>query len=830
MSFFDDQLEPGEVSDGKDSMLQALEEILTVFDKKPNFKEKYQGEVYDISKSLEYLQAQVLGGNIDDDKKVASVEETYNEIEFRLQAIRGKFFFDEYKADCDIYQEIQRAADDCPISRDPDALIEAFAQFVSDEAMISLQAGTDKQKQQALIELRKKQYELRKSAFFGALSDFGWSKQTWQAYERLLLSPLIDEVTALHLVGAIVLAGTTFFDYYKFRCLFDVYEQAESEMLRQHALVGFLLFTAYINNDTAFRLIQKTFSDKLKAQEREGSKQFAKDILEVQKLLTLNVASKSLSEDFSTKMNHAMNKSIFRSLKQMIENQENGFSLDDIDSEEELEQQIDNDYMDEESANMLDNMTDLGVDSSIAQFRQLSKAKFFEELSNWFLPFDQTHPLVFEMENALGSHLPRFFYDKALGMCSLDTYGLLASGLEDIEGCKGFLNSLPKDDKLVEENDDLVENGSSESYDEYDIMQMRRSFIRDLFRFYHYSDFANGFYNVFEAILAERNRSYQVYSFLSAPLYDLPCFKKMRLNAARYASRLENHEQVLWLLDKSHLDTAESNYMLSLAFLTKGKAYEAYLYALRAEALKPTSLRVKRLLCSCYEKLGLTDAFLDNAFKIIRDSKDPEEVLDYQIQCVKGYLRQRDVESAIELCYEVEYKHPDSLMAKALLCLCLIRRLYDGDIDEGDDDDDKTAETLDKVESIIESSDKISMLSAEDKAGSKFSSMADLFDMIGSIMEQDPIATALFSYCRGLMSLIMGKSKLAQEYFESAYTLWSNNGKKQLFVDLLLDFDSEWLVDKYAYSIQELKMIHSAVCINQHSMMEKIKNYANKQQ
>ncbi len=819
-----------EVCDADDTVLHSFQQIVRLMGENPEVKAKYSPELDEAASHVEELK--VMQDAEGSERLVLDAEviaKIYDKLDLKLCALLGKCFFDTVKPNSANLQQYLEIASEVPVSGQPDKLLDAFAQFVSDEAMVSLQPGTEKQKMQALAKLRKKQDKLRKCAFYALLCNYGWSEAERDAYERLLLSPLVDELTTLQLVGAIVVSGTTFFDYGKFHCLFELYQKAESETLRQYALVGFLLISSGTISITALRLIRQAFSDKLDQEEREGSHQFLKDVLGVQKLLTLSVASEPLSKKLARDMHHAMGKSMFRGIQQKIEDLENGLTpddeydeYDDADDADDANDEsggidelfeLPDSLLDEETNNLLDDMSEQGVDCSIAHFPNLASAKFFDEMANWLLPFDPNHPMVLNVEKLLGFKLSPAFFRRALTMSSLDAYGILSLAEEHPEDSMEFFQSFRMSD-----DEDVDDASGDETINKMDdakrVMLIRRSFIRSLYRFYRYSRFADDFLDPFNQKNVPNKDGYQLYSFLSFPVFKDPRLKNLRLYAARYACKLENYKQVPWLLKNFGQETVEVHFMLAMAYQVQNEFDVALLHARRALDMKPDSMILRKLFCYCNKCDGHGETFVEQGLQLAKEIKDPVVLYNLQVDIIKVLLEMDEVERAVNLCYEVEYKNPDRQYIKALLCLCLLRR-------QGEHYEESVA----KAKKLMDEDDGI-FGGLDDKGTKKIDSMATFFEIIGTMMESDPEAMALFSYCHGLVALMESKSALAIEFFCNAYGAWYNQKQQHYLGFLLINHDSKWLIEKYHYSLQGLMFMRTTVAINHDKMVEKIEKYA----
>ena len=113
---------------------------------------------------------------------------------------------------------------------------ELYAQYVSDMALLSL----DSQEQQDVTsrDIASRHQQFLSETFINIVGSAQWSHELASDMLALILSPTIDSIDAQLLISAIMMGALFVADVEKVLTLMCIYEQAQSEKLRQRALVG----------------------------------------------------------------------------------------------------------------------------------------------------------------------------------------------------------------------------------------------------------------------------------------------------------------------------------------------------------------------------------------------------------------------------------------------------------------------------------------------------------------------------------------------------------------------------------------------------------------
>ena len=262
-------------------------------------------------------------------------------------------------------------------------LKEALEEFVTSGAMLALEpehTRTEKKR-----DLYRKHQRLMADWFDRLWLSAIWSDGQASAMEEILLSPTIDVNDQQLLTSAIMLATLNHFDIAKFKMLLSVYRHATDEAIRQRALVGWVLA---LQDDVFTNLYSE---EKTQLDELLADKAVCQELVQLQHQIILCINAEKDNQTIQKKiMPDLLNNNGFRVTRNGIEEIED-HSLDDIlhpDAEERRMEQV------EESFQRMQEMQKQGSDVYFGGFSQMKRFPFFQEVSNWFVPFYIDHPEI----------------------------------------------------------------------------------------------------------------------------------------------------------------------------------------------------------------------------------------------------------------------------------------------------------------------------------------------------------------------------------------------------------------------------------------------------
>jgi tetratricopeptide (TPR) repeat protein len=350
--------------------------------------------------------------------------------------------------------------------------------FVSDVAMVELAPANKQDEHREALYARH--YQQMSLLFDYIWTSRQWSDATAEAFEEMLLSPTIDNRDQQLLVSAVTLSLINTFDFVKFRMLVNVYRQSTDELVRQRALVGWVLGRNYT--------LSRVFPEERQLvnsllEDEEAQKELAE--LQIQMIYTVNAESDHQKIQ-SEIMPDILKNNNFRITRHGIEEVEED-PLEDI-----LHPEADDERMEkvEESFRKMVDMQKQGSDIYFGGFSQMKRFSFFRQISNWFIPFTLHHPEVVETMKRL--HSNRFLQQLlATGpFCNSDKYSFVFAFSQVLERVPQNLREMLErgEATMGEVADDEIRTPT----------YIRRMYLQDLYRFFRLFPSAGQFDHPFQ--------------------------------------------------------------------------------------------------------------------------------------------------------------------------------------------------------------------------------------------------------------------------------------------------------------------------------------------
>lgn len=718
--------------------------------------------------------------------------------------------------------------------------------FVSREAMLFLNHDLSKEEQdQASATLYQEWEECREKIFGRFVSSGYWNDEERAVVKDTILSPTVDSLTSQLLVSAITLSAATVFDMGKFTLLYDIYRLADDDEVKVRALLGWLLVSM---NSSCYEQHPDflSFAEQLTEDCKNDSDLLA-EIIKAQKMLAVTVFSEQKSIDYTNDIMSSLSKRFLGELKNKVadlldadEDMRNILGNDDDEETSEEESpirsvDINTDEDGDPALNVgvdsplsMDEMMDKGIDILLPQFKMLrDQTEFFTHLYNWFMPFYLKNPHITE---ALGFVDEKRKFCKAFcstaRSCPADAYSLANLIVS-------HPNEIPEN--IVDCYDDPEDEGDgSETADEEEIVdeffkepeehrakRIRINYIRNLLRF---SKFYKEKDELF-TILDELDDDKPAYAVLAGPLFQDEFFDKYRMAIARYSFRREFPDMVDVMLEGVPCDTLEMHFMKGWVCMQKEDdhslrmAVDHFKEMLKMQPdMKPVYLQ----LGICYRKLCQVDEYLENFDKLMefKDSFSEEELFELKLEKLKFIVMNNRLEEAMPLAYELDYTHPESQMAGALLTQLLIK--IGGE--HAEENFKKAHQRLDEY--FAEMNELFGSFEKMKKSGKDPKNMMmQAMDLFFKMMKNDKAAEAYNNYSLGLLALIEHQPKKAVGPFFRAYAYYEDKDQDVFFEVLREDY--KWLKN-YGCSFTDIMIIYNQIVAEHQQSQEELKKYADK--
>lgn len=509
--------------------------------------------------------------------------------------------------------------------------------FSTDAALLELEPPHTREIKQEALARDHQQYI---DQLFGSLAVSGhWRGETARIAEQVVLSPTVDLADRLLLVSGLMLSLMRGFCIGKWLVLVHVYQQAIEEPLRQRALVGWVL-----GLDAAAAPLFPEMREALTA--LCSSKHTVNELIELQYQMVYCLDAEADSRVIQNEiMPDLMRGSGLRFTRGGLEEKGDESSLEEIINPEREESAV------EQMENRMRQMADMhreGVDIYFAGFAQMKRHPFFNDLSNWFVPFLPTHPAVMRIWN--NPHGQQFLHQIVTkgAFCDSDRYSFVIAFNQ-------VLDHIPAQMlRMIEQGEAVPLAAAGEWSDEEmrSATYVRRSYLQDLFRFFRLhpqrSLFANPFDEKHPACFFTANPI-----FNGTPLChrctDVAAFliKRKRLNEA--AAVLQNepdgaddyvfHMQMGWLARHLHHDL--------------DAAFAHYHYACLQSKFAP---KCRKALARVEFEQGQYDDALENYEALLEDQPGNHTCLLHKAVCLARLDRR---EEALQLLFRLSYEQQD---------------------------------------------------------------------------------------------------------------------------------------------------------------------------
>lgn len=513
--------------------------------------------------------------------------------------------------------------------------------FVSSVAMLELEpehlrkAKSDK--------LYQEHQQLMSHLFQILLTDGAWTEGEADTYQGLLLSPTVDQYDQQLIVSALMLSCIQIFDYWKFNVMFNVYQQAQDEDLRQRALVGWVL-----SLDKDVRSVYPEVKDKLMELCRE--ERYREELTELQMQLIYCLKTeedqKVITEEIMPDL--VKNSNFEVTPHGLIEKEED--SLEEILHPDISERKME---MLEQSVNRMADMHRQGIDIYFGGFAQMKRFSFFNDLSNWFVPYHVNHPAVRQVLDKVKGRRFLEIITRYGAFCDSDKYSFVMAYDQ-------VLNHLPKDiTKMVEDGEavPMPVGGELSGEEQKSAAFKRRNYLQDIYRFYRLYVARHLFNDVFD-------KDKKSYLFFSNWLYNETDLNRNFMQVASFLiKRKMRNEARLVLENGEHFLPQTFDF-----FMLMGSVYEratiSITYYRQALMVKPDSEKAAACLAHKLFETEIYDEPLSIYEHLLTMKPDSKR---YQLNRVVCLLKLNRCDEAVQPIYMLSYMYPDDVQVGRVL-------------------------------------------------------------------------------------------------------------------------------------------------------------------
>lgn len=564
----------------------------------------------------------------------------------------------------------------------PDAVRTVLEAYVQDMAMMAFEPeNTRKAKMEKLT---ADHHAYMKQLFNALLVAPMWNDRRAADFADLLLSPTIDRDDALLLVSAVMLATMNVNDPYKWDMLAEVYVRATDKVLKMRALVGWVLSLPYDpRGPRLFPFVQERIKAML------ADKTTLKQMLDMQMQMLFCCNADADNEEIQRNIMPTLIKNTNLQMTRLgiVEKEDDPMKdiMDPNAAERDMEE------MERKYRKMMD-MQKQGSDIYFGGFSRMKTFPFFNDLCNWFAPFNAAHTaLGAARERLAGSTFLNNLMENG-PFCDSDKYSFALAIAQ-------IMDRMPDNVKEMLNSDATL--GPTVSKEEQENpAYICRSYLQSLYRFFRLYRSKRDFLNPF--ILDELEDNDGNALFMSYKLLACP---EMEENAVALCGFLLKRKMMRELMSMAICYKSSQNprlvRFLALVPMTDGKWQEAYdLFASVSEdqhteeslrgmahccmslkrfgeavaiyrrllAMHPDSFSYQLNLAVC---LMSSDAFSscgDASSSCGASSCDASSSLGGKVEARPNKV----VEEGTKLLYKLDYEHPDNANVRRVLAWCMM--------------------------------------------------------------------------------------------------------------------------------------------------------------
>lgn len=444
------------------------------------------------------------------------------------------------------------------------------------------------------------------------------------------------------LVTSVTLSQLLFFDEQKLELLFEGYE-SDLEEINQRSITG-LLISLYLYDKRISLFPAITARLKLLYEKNSFKRHLEKILLQL-------IGSKE-----TEKIQKKLQDEILPEMMKLSPNLRNKLSIEALLGDA-LNEDKNPEWRDilKDSPGLMDKMEELsemqmkGADIFMTSFSNLKSFPFFNELTNWFIPFYANHPELTRNSTPEDEADNRKLFDllmKTPVLCNSDKYSFCFS-----------MQTIPAEykkmmfDTLSAEFDQLIESENENDLISHDqkAEAISGQYIRDLYRFYKLHPQREGFEDIFSWSFDFHNREI----FMDLLNEDIQLLRNIaefyfaknyyREAAEIYAKLLQSSEEAEAIQKLAFCYQKLENYELALSFYLKADLFDQN----RSWNLKKIAL--------CYRHLKQPDLALEYYLQTV--AIEPEN-LGVHISIGHCRMELKQYEEALKSYFKVEYLSP----------------------------------------------------------------------------------------------------------------------------------------------------------------------------
>ena len=535
--------------------------------------------------------------------------------------------------------------------------------FVSSVALLDLEPEESRK------ERRKQVYQehqlLMHDLFDYILTSRLWKDSLAEAFTDMLTSPTIDTGDQQLIVSAITLSALNAFGFNKFSVLMNVYLKTTDPGVRQRALVGWVLCM----DSTKARIYPEMAEMVNRVCDDETCRNELTELqMQLYYCMDAEHDQKKIHDEIMPEILKGSNIKITRHGLEEIDED----TLEDILHPDTAERNMER--MEGRMKQMAD-MQKAGSDIYFGGFSQMKRMPFFNDLSNWFVPFYPQHPAISNIwENTKGKKFLQII-TKVGAFCDSDKYSFVLA-FEQV------LKQFPaKMLKMVEDGEasPLPLGGKIDLSEQQQPAFIRRMYLQNLYRFFRLFPLRSEFASPFE----DKTK----HLFFANPLFAGNKLQENMIEVAAFLMKRRQNDEALAVMEicnpasHSSLITSPSSlitpnfsfdyHMLMgnlLMRMSSDEGQAATEHFRQALALRPDSEKALAGYARALFRNHDYEEALTRYEKLMTLKPDHTGYMLNAAICMTNLDRN---EEALKLLYKLDYEQPDNHKVKRVLAWVL---------------------------------------------------------------------------------------------------------------------------------------------------------------
>lgn len=550
-----------------------------------------------------------------------------------------------------MYERARKNHNDWSVSE----LRQEMEEFVSNVTLLELEPEASREAKGTVL------YE-QHMLLLRDLFDYIWTARTWneslaEAFLDILLSPTIDSNDQQTIVSAVMLSAMNAFDANKLSLLLHVYQQSADEAVRQRALVGWV----FCLNENGLNLYPEVAEllEQTVAEER-----CQQELTELQLQLIYCANAEGDRQTIQNEiMPEIMKSSDFRVTGHGIEAVEED-PMEDVLDPDASERRMENV---ENAMRKIMDMQKQGSDIYFGGFSQMKRFPFFDDICNWFVPFDMNHPVVRRnMKQVRWSGFLRQMLNNN-SFCDSDKYSLVFCFNQIMGVMPDKVKEMMdrgEEKFMVEELNMITPETESPAF-------VRRKYLQSLYRFFKVYPSRSMFRNPFE----EKQRLMPGYLFFAEKSLAATALGSQCCEVARFLMKRKRMKEASVLLD-NFVETQRDDYQYIVTKahalrLIGEKSYYGFASVLYKKALEMKA-DDEHVISGLARSLFATQDY-EKSYELYEQllEKHPEKK-SFMLNSAACLVNMKRYEEALKKLYQLNYNHPEDLNVKRVLAWALV--------------------------------------------------------------------------------------------------------------------------------------------------------------